>query len=496
MSEKIAFYRKYRPQGFDHLVGQEHIRMTLLNAIKSGSLSHAYLFCGPRGTGKTTAARLLAKALNCLSPRENDEPCEKCDMCLDIAEGRLIDVSEIDAASNRGIDEIRDLKEKIQFAPTRAKNKVYIIDEVHMLTSPAFNALLKTLEEPPSHTYFILATTEVHKIPETIISRCQRFDFKRIDKKTVMTRLLYIAQKENIEIEDAAIEVIAKSCEGGMRDAIGLLEQLAFNGKLTYQHVRENLGLAGHKTIEGLFEAFISCNVQTALELIRETYREGYDLSELNREILEFLREKMLESVREEDSQKTSLIVSMIEILEDAREKLRGSIIPELALEIAAIKICKIDSREEKVESRKEEMPAPQKIETRKKEDVGIKMIPAEEAPKITSEIEKNPLTISYVKELWPRILDQFKGATLKRSAREAEIGKVEDNTLFLLFKTNFHFEKLNTTENKALIEKTLSMFFIDPVKVNLELKKLEEGAPANDVDKAMEIFGGELIED
>lgn len=496
MDEKIAFYRKYRPQGFDHLMGQDHIRTTLLHAIKNRSLSHGYMFCGPRGTGKTTTARLLAKALNCLKPNDTHEPCEACDMCTDISEGRLIDVMEIDAASNRGIDEIRDLREKIKFAPTRAENKVYIIDEVHMLTTPAFNALLKTLEEPPSHTYFILATTEIHKIPETIISRCQRFDFKRIDRKTIMTRLLYIAQKEKINTEDTALELIAKNCEGGMRDAIGLLEQLACDGKLTYQNVKENLGLAGHKTIADVFEAFMTCDVQRALDLIRESYKEGYDLAELNREILEFMREQMLSSVQVKDHVLTRRIVAMIEVLEDARNKLRDSVIPELALEIAAIKICAASGSVPDAE-----------IGVLAVRDSKVKEIPVEDAertdtpeagPDLSAPVEKRPLTISHAKDLWPRVIEHVKGSSLKRSLKEAVIAKAEKDALYVRFSTAFHFGKANTAENAAALEAVLDDFFEKAVKVHFELSKPESRdlpEPADAASEAMEIFGGELIE-
>ena len=221
----MSLYLTYRPDTFEHLVGQDHIVQTLKNALKEKRIAHAYLFCGPRGTGKTSAARLLAKAINCTSPDSNGGPCNTCDICNAMSANRLTDVIEIDAASNRGIDEIRDLKEKIKFTPNVAKFKVYIIDEVHMLSKEAFNALLKTLEEPPPHAYFILATTESYKVPETIISRCQRFDFHRVGIATLTSRLHFIAEKEHIECEEKALECIALRANGGLRDAIGLFEQ-------------------------------------------------------------------------------------------------------------------------------------------------------------------------------------------------------------------------------------------------------------------------------
>src|SRR5512139_3622310 len=222
-----ALYRKWRPQTFDEVSGQEHVLHTLRNAIGSGRIAHAYLFSGPRGTGKTTMARLLAKAVNCLNPDPSARPDNTCAICTAITEGRLLDLIELDAASNRGIDEIRDLRDKINFAPGQARYKVYIIDEVHMLTEPAFNALLKTLEEPPPHVIFILVTTDPHKIPATITSRCQRFDFRRIPLQVSVDRLAYIVMQEGLRAEPAALELIARQGTGAMRDAISLLDQLA-----------------------------------------------------------------------------------------------------------------------------------------------------------------------------------------------------------------------------------------------------------------------------
>src|SRR3990172_1835861 len=214
-----VLYRKWRSQSFSELVGQEHVTRTLLNALASGRLAHAYLFCGPRGTGKTSTARILAKAINCQENAGLGEPCNRCLMCRSITEGRCLDLIEIDAASNRGIDEIRDLRDKVNFVPNEARYKVYIIDEVHMLTPQAFNALLKTLEEPPGHTVFVLATTEAHQVPSTIISRCQRFDFRRIPLPQMTERLAHICREEGISSRPEALETLARRATGSLRDA-------------------------------------------------------------------------------------------------------------------------------------------------------------------------------------------------------------------------------------------------------------------------------------
>ncbi len=305
MSE-ISLYRKFRPQTFANLVGQDHVRVTLTSALKKGQLAHAYLFTGPRGTGKTSTARLFAKAINCINLSENAEPCEECDICRDITTGRLIDVVEIDAASNTGVDDMRELIDKLHFAPTRAKNKVYIVDEVHMLSKGAFNAFLKTLEEPPANVFFILATTESHKVPETIISRCQRFDFKRIDNKTVMARLAYIAQIEGITAEDEALEMIARHVDGGLRDAIGLFEQLTVDKKLTKDTVRTILGVAGSSAIENFYKLLSERDANGALCFIQELYTEGIDFVQFTKELLEKMRGEMLHAVESKQMARAS----------------------------------------------------------------------------------------------------------------------------------------------------------------------------------------------
>ena len=294
MTDQV-FYRKWRPQAFSEVVGQEHVTTTLLNALASDRVAHAYLFCGPRGTGKTSMGRILAKAINCLRNGKG-EPCNDCTMCADIAQGRALDLIEIDAASNRGIDEIRSLREKVGFAPNVARRKVYIIDEVHMLTAPAFNALLKTLEEPPPHTVIVLATTESHKLPATIISRCQRFDLRRISRADVVRRLAQVCESEGAQATDAALGLVARSAGGSLRDAENILEQLVVGvgGTIDEGAVRAALGIGGREQMRALAHAALERDLGKGLAALEEVAGEGFDLAQFHRELLSYLRGLML----------------------------------------------------------------------------------------------------------------------------------------------------------------------------------------------------------
>ena len=293
-----SLYRKYRPMRFEDVCGQQFIVKTLSNAIKNNKIGHAYLFCGTRGTGKTTIAKIFAKLVNCLNPLDN-VPCGECEICLNENTDEIPDIIEIDAASNNGVDEIRELKNKIKLMPVMCKYKVYIIDEVHMLSAGAFNALLKTLEEPPEHVIFILATTEPQKLPITIISRCQRFDFKKINVLDISKRLKYISQKEGIDIDNEAIEEIAKLSEGAMRDAIGLLDQISSfaDSKITVEDIYTIRGSVSNRVLIELIEKYIDNDASSILSIVDDIYLSGKDFYRLSEDILVFYRNMLISKV-------------------------------------------------------------------------------------------------------------------------------------------------------------------------------------------------------
>ena len=297
-----ALYRKWRPTSFEEVRGQDHIVKTLKNQINSGRIGHAYLFCGTRGTGKTSIAKIFARAVNCEHPVDGS-PCGECSMCRQIAEGASLNVVEIDAASNNGVENIRDIREQVQYPPTDGRYRVYIIDEVHMLSIGAFNALLKTLEEPPSYVIFILATTEVHKIPITILSRCQRYDFKRISIDTIAGRLAELTQAEQLDVDDRALRYVARAADGSMRDALSLLDQCVafhFGEKLTYDNVLEVLGAVDNRVFSKLFQAVLASDTKACIREIEEMIIQGRDLSQLVNDFVWYMRNLLIAKTTDE----------------------------------------------------------------------------------------------------------------------------------------------------------------------------------------------------
>ena len=361
----MVLYQKYRPQTFAEVVGQENVVKTLQNEIISGSISHAYLFCGPKGTGKTSVARILAKAINCEN-RHGAEPCNQCPSCIAISNGQAVDLVEIDAASNRGIDNIRDLKKGIRFAPTNLKYKVFIIDEAHQLSKDAANALLKVLEEPPSHTIFILATTDPQKMIPTIVSRCQRFDFRKLTVPEITNKLKSIAKQEGIKISESGLKSIAVNSDGALRDAENLLEQvIAFTKKskdkdITKEEVENILGIVNIDLISGLIDYLIQKDVKKSIELINKIIEQGFDPQELTKSLVDYLHHLLIlkinpqlenkkdtnltgEEIEKMENQTKKMteddIRKMIELFLEAEREIRYASIPQLPIEMAAIKI-------------------------------------------------------------------------------------------------------------------------------------------------------------
>ncbi len=354
-----ALYRKWRPRNFNDVYGQRHVTKTLQSQLESGRISHAYLFTGSRGTGKTTCAKILSKAVNCLNPVDGN-PCNECEICRGIDSGSILDVIEIDAASNNGVDNIRDLREEANFTPANAKYRVYIIDEVHMLSIGAFNALLKTLEEPPSHVIFILATTEIHKLPSTILSRCQRFDFKRIAPEDITARLLYVSEKENVNLTENAASLIARIADGGMRDALSLLDRcFAMGTDIDENTVSDAAGIAGTIHLFSFSEFVAKEDFTNSLKLVSKLHSESCDIDSLCTELTLHFRNLMvaktvsdceglivcskdeLSKLKERaDQLKLSKILECIEILEQTSKNIKNAVNKKIQLEAAVIRMC------------------------------------------------------------------------------------------------------------------------------------------------------------
>lgn len=527
----LALYREWRPRRFQEMVGQEHVTITLRNALKQDKIAHAYLFSGPRGTGKTTAAKILAKALNC-EARDGVEPCGACSSCLSIDQSSAMEVFEIDAASNRGIDEIRDLREKVKLSAGEGKYKVYIIDEVHMLTTEAFNALLKTLEEPPARVIFILATTEAHKVPLTILSRVQRFEFRRIAEENIVRRLAEVCQSLGREVEPGALQVIAQKSEGGLRDALSILDQcLLQDGILSIEQIYAVLGLAGEEFSSRLAASLILGDYGRVLSHLAEGIEQGRDPRVIMRELLDYLRQMLLylsagqmpllpgkvQEVFIQQSKEIGLgrLLSWISVLLQGEGQLKFSSNPRLAAEMLLVKTI-YDGQEqgEKVraegtETRTGRVPARVKDDKFDKPDKPIQPLSGTHGKTEASgrTVQGKPVTLAEIEGRWPEVLEQVRQQKKSTHAflLEGRPGSIEGEVLTLVFREgfSFHRDKVNQPENRQTIEKVLLDLFGVPLKLQSVLeselaraeKNPQESAEEILIKKAEALFGKELVE-
>ena len=494
-----ALYRKFRPGEFDEVKGQDHISQTLQNQIKANRIGHAYLFCGTRGTGKTTVAKIFAKAVNCLNPVEGS-PCGECEMCKAISAGTSMNVIEIDAASNNGVDNIREIREEVAYRPTEGKYKVYIIDEVHMLSIGAFNALLKTLEEPPEYVIFILATTEVHKIPITILSRCQRYDFKRITIDTIAARLSELMDKEGVEVEDKAIRYIAKAADGSMRDALSLLDQcIAFylGQKLTYDHVLEVLGAVDTEVFSKLLREILKRDVVKVLGTLEELIMQGRELSQLATDFTWYMRnlllakssdnmedvldvstENLAQLKEESEMVDYDTLIRYIRIFSELSNQLKYATQKRVMLEVALIKLCKpemevnddslldrIRAVEEKVE-KGVSSPRTEVVYVNRGEE-SLKEQPKPELPKALHE------DVQKVVQNFPAIRNQASGM-LRVYLKQARLSVGNQDQLLLVFDDEVAAGVAGTEGHKEEIRSLIA----DKIgkTIEIEVRHVEEG--------------------
>ncbi len=488
----MSLYLKYRPQKFKDLVGQDTTKKILENAIKTGATSHGYLFVGPKGTGKTSSARLLSKALNCTNRKSlQSEPCNQCSSCKEISSGHSLDVLEIDAASNRGIDEIRDLRDKIRYAPSGSKYKIFIIDEVHMLTKESFNALLKTLEEPPKHAIFIMATTEPDKVPDTILSRVQEFQFNRALINDLVKRISQIVKIEKIKIENAAINLIAQKSDGSFRDALSILDQVNSVGEknITLNIVEKTIGLVGAEKVGDFIEYLTDKKITLALELISSIHIKGFDLVEFNNQIIHYLRNLLIFSSKA----KINLIVAEKELkrMKNIAEKIKISEIldilaifigiskeikiidsPELPLELAVYEVC---------EKKQESLKLNNNLELEKKISPGIiknklevkkeliKENSVQESKKQVETIKSEDIDVYNPQEKWNEFIDKVGEAnrSLSLLLKDSNFSGISNNEFKISVKFKFYAEKITENKNYSTLVEKIEQVFGKKCKIN-----------------------------
>lgn len=509
-----ALYRKFRPDTFEDVKGQDHIVTTLKNQIKAERIGHAYLFCGTRGTGKTTVAKILAKAVNCENLKDGS-PCNECPACRAITSGASMNVIEIDAASNNGVDNIREIRDEVQYPPTEGRYRVYIIDEVHMLSIGAFNALLKTLEEPPSYVIFILATTEAHKIPVTILSRCQRYDFKRISIDIISDRIKELTEKENVDIDEKAIRYIAKSADGAMRDALSLLDQcIAFylGEKLTYDHVLEVLGAVDTEVFSSMLRCILNDDTVGAINSLEDIVMSGRDLSQFVTDFTWYLRNLLLVLTSEDDGAAiidvtgermaglkeeakmtdSDTLMRYIRILSELGNQLRYATSKRVLTEVAIVKMTKPAMEDDlmsvinRISNIEKKIESGSLVQTVTVSEVGKTQGVSEGSSNQEALAENTvkkpeiavPEDVQNVVNNWHRIENRI-GGMLKASLKQADFVCQGDNKLVVRFTDGTAYGMVSKPENIMIIEKAI----LDEIgkQVKIDTKLLESGDKAED---------------
>ncbi|MDU6116074.1 MAG: DNA polymerase III subunit gamma/tau [Paeniclostridium sordellii] len=524
-----ALYRAYRPQNFKDVVGQNHIIRTLKNQIQNNNVGHAYLFCGTRGTGKTSTAKIFARAVNCENSID-EEPCNECEVCKDILNDNIMDVIEIDAASNNSVDDIREIRENVKYTPAKCKYKVYIIDEVHMLSQGAFNALLKTLEEPPSYVIFILATTEPHKIPATILSRCQRFDFKRVTVKDMATRMKEICDDVNIEVDERALNLIARNSQGALRDALSILDQcMSFSeGNIEYKDVVDLLGTVNIEQLFEMAEYVIKEDTKKCLEILNEFVIWGKDIKNLVDDLIDHFRNLMVckvskdldeiislpdETVELLKSQssliETNEIIRILNILSTTQDAIKSSTNPRVLAEVSIMKLSQpmFDDSKEALLKRISTLE-----ETIRSGNIKINNIEIKESIEVEKEIvQEQPKEEVYYEEVksedvklieksWENILMHIKkdkNMPVYAILREAREFNVNSNNLYIMFDDNFAFAKNKLSDSNTLeyvesiVRETINRSFSIKIILRSESKNIKLEIEKEEKDKGEEILEG-----
>jgi DNA polymerase-3 subunit gamma/tau len=545
-----ALYNKWRPQKWDEVVGQQHIIQTLRNAVIGGRVAHAYLFAGPRGTGKTTAARLLAKAVNCLDPDPAMRPCNTCAHCVAVNEGRFLDLIEIDAASNNSVEDVRDLRDKINFTPNQGQYKVYIIDEVHMLSKEAFNAILKTLEEPPAHAIFILATTEIHKIPATVLSRCQRHEFRRVPVDDITGQLKRIAESEKLHAEPEALTLIARQSAGGMRDAISLLDQMASTGKeITLGLTQSVLGTATSQTVIALVGAVLERDPAAGMDAIHTALDAGSDPRLLARQVVDYLRALLL--IQMGNNSQTDLaadirvqadkharafsavdVLYMIKSFNAAATDLRGGWQPSLPLELALAEVMEQGQRDRgkweagdagamKPTAKADDKPTlkaaenptgktinrPAAVEAVEKSSGKAADRPAEKPARALLQADDKPaeetgkVTLEQVTKAWKQIRALIKPQSLSLDGllNSCRLLEVKNGVLMIGFASEVLRSKVDTPEMKEITRKAIAQVCGGELAIKYVVTNAKQATPPNVKADGMVAaalkHGGEIVD-